>query len=117
MPRCSQRGLEPGRKPRFARTATRMILAVEMGEHDFMGEERRPFKGGGAVGITAADQLVLAVGLANQFGVAKLADDLAAVALWEDVFQFHTRPRYPRGVDNGCGAVHGGRWVRWVPGR
>jgi hypothetical protein len=52
-----------------------------MREHDFIGEKRRPFKGIGAVGVSAADQLVLTVGSANQFGVAELADDLAAVAL------------------------------------
>ena len=63
-----------------------MILAVEVREHDFMREERRPFKGVGAVGVGAADKLVLAVGLANQFGVAELADDLVAVALGDEVF-------------------------------
>ena len=73
--------------------AADMILAVKMREHDFMREERRRFKGGGAVGVCAADKLVLAVGLAYQFGVAELADDLAAVALGDDVFQFHTLPR------------------------
>jgi hypothetical protein len=46
-----------------------MILAVKVREHDFMREERRPFKGVGAVGVGAADQLVLAVGLADQFAV------------------------------------------------
>ena len=39
-----------------------MILAVKVREHDFMREERRPFKGVGAVGVGAADKLVLAVG-------------------------------------------------------
>jgi hypothetical protein len=58
-----------------------MILAVKVREHDFMREERRPFKGGGTVGVRAADKLVLAVGLANQFGVAELADNLPAAAL------------------------------------
>ena len=79
-----------------------MILAVKVREHDFMREERRPFKGGGAGGGGAADQLVLAVGPAYQLGVAELADDLAAVALRDDVFQFHTPPRYARGLVNGC---------------
>ena len=74
-----------------------LAFAEEMREHDFMGEERRPFKGGGAVSIGAAEEFVLAVGLANQFGVAELADDLAAVALGDDVFQFHTPPRYATG--------------------
>jgi hypothetical protein len=70
---------------------------VKVREHDFMGEERRPFKGVGTVSVGAADQLVLAVGLANQFGVAELADNLVAVALRDDVFQFHTPPRYATG--------------------
>ena len=70
-----------------------MIHAVKVREHDFMGEERRPFKGVGAVGIGAADKFVLAVGPANQFGCAELADDLVAAALRDDIFQFHTLPR------------------------
>jgi hypothetical protein len=78
-----------------------MILAVKVREHNFMGEERRPFKGVGAVGVGAADKLMLAVWLANQFGVAELADNLAAVALRNDVFQFHIPPLYGRGLDNG----------------
>ncbi len=58
-----------------------MILAVKVREHDFMREERRPFKGVGAVGVGAADKFVLAVRLANQFGFApELADELTAVA-------------------------------------
>jgi hypothetical protein len=79
-----------------------MILAVKMREHDFMREERRPFKGIGAVGVSAADKFVLAVGLAFQFGVTELADDLAAVALRDDVFQFHTQPHYASGLDIRC---------------
>jgi hypothetical protein len=90
-------GLEPGREPRLARAGAGLILAVKVREHDFMREERRPFKGVGAVGVGAADKLVLAVGLAYQFGVAELADNLAAVALGDDVFQFHTPPRYATG--------------------
>ena len=71
-----------------------MILAMKVHEHDFMREERRSLKGGGAVGVGAADQIVLAVGLADQFGCAELPDDLAAVALRDEVFQFHTPPLY-----------------------
>ena len=58
-------GLEPGREPQPARAGAGMILAVKVREHDFMCEERRPFKGVGAVGVGAADQLVKAVGQAN----------------------------------------------------
>ena len=74
-----------------------MVLAVKVREHDFMREERRPFKGVGAVGVGAADKLVLAVGLADQFGFTELVDDLAAVALRDEVFQFPTPPRYATG--------------------
>ena len=103
MASCSQvtaslaNRLKPGREPRLARAAAGMILAVKVREHDFMGEERRPFKRAGTVGVGAADQLVLAVGPANQFCRAELADDLAAVALRDDVLQFHTSPRYATG--------------------
>ena len=76
-----------------------MILAVKVREHDFMREEGRPFEGVGAVGIGAADQLMLAVGLANQFGVAELADDLVEVALGDDIFQFHSLPLWGRELD------------------
>ena len=74
-----------------------MILAVKVREHDFMREERCPFKGAGAVGVRAADKLVLAVGKFDEFGLTELADDLVAVALRDDVFQFHTPPRYATG--------------------
>lgn len=75
---------------------------VNVRENDFMREERRPLKGVGTVGLGAADKFMLSVRLAYQFGVAKLADDLVAVALREEVFQFHTQPLYGRGLDNGC---------------
>jgi len=53
--------LEPGREPRLVvRAGADLILAVEVREHDFMREERRPFKGVGTVGVGAADKLVLA---------------------------------------------------------
>ena len=94
MGHLSGNRLEPGREPRLARAVAGLILAVKVREHNFMREERRPFKGVGAIGVGAADQLVLAVGLANQLGVAKPANDLAAVALRNDVFQFHTPPPY-----------------------
>jgi len=90
-------GLKPGREPQLAWAGADMILAMKVREHYFMREERRPFKGVGAVCVGAADKLVLAVRLANQFGVAELADDVAAVALGNDVFQFHTPSRYATG--------------------
>ncbi len=73
--------------------AAGQVLTKEVREHDFVGEEGGPLKGGGAVGIGAAEEFVLAIGLANQLGVAKLAADPAAAALGKEVFEFHTPPR------------------------
>jgi hypothetical protein len=113
LPSCSCGGLEPGCGPRLAWVVAGVIFVVKVREHDFMREERRPFNGFGAVGVVAADKLVQAVGLADQFGVAEMADDLAAVALRDDVFQFHTQPRYAMGWDNGCPCekIYGGNQV------
>ena len=107
------KGLKSRPEPRLARAAAGMILAVKVREHDVMREERRPFKGVGAVGVGAADQFVVAVGLANQFGVAELSNNLAAVALRDDVFQFHTPPLYATGLDNGgpCEKISGGNRI------
>jgi hypothetical protein len=79
-------------------TATGFDLALKMCEHNLMGEDQRPFKGVGTVGVLAADKLVLAVRLANQFGVAELADNLAAAAFGDDIFQFYTPPPYATGL-------------------
>ena len=78
-------GLEPGREPRLARAGAGLILAVKVREYDFMREERRPFKGGGAVGVSAADKLMLAVWLANQFGVTELSDDLVPITFGNQI--------------------------------
>ena len=59
---------------------------MEVGEDDFVGEQRGPFKGGGAVGIGAADEFVLAVGKFNEFGPSKLLDHLLATALGNQIF-------------------------------
>ena len=48
-------GLEPAREPRLSRTVAGLILAVKVREHDFMREERDPFKGGNAVGVRATE--------------------------------------------------------------
>ena len=114
MGHLSGSGLEPGRKPRLARAGAGMILAVKVREHDFMREERRPFKGSGAVGIGAADKLVLAVGPANQFGVAELSDDLAAVALGMIFFSFI--PRHITRLGRTF-AVHAERFAAEIGGR
>ena len=73
--------------------ATALAITEEMAEHDFVGEQGGPLKGGGTVGIGAAKEFVLAVGLADQCGIAELADDLAAAAVRKEMFQFHTPPR------------------------
>ena len=72
--------LEPGREPRLARAGAGIFFAVEVREHDFMGEERRPVKGGGAVSVRAADEFVLAVGKFDEFSLAELADQFSAIA-------------------------------------
>ena len=78
-----------------------MILTMKVREHNFMGEQRGPFIGGGTVGIGAAEEFMLAVGPANQLGVAELADDMVAVALRDEVYQFHTLQLYERHLDIG----------------
>ena len=78
MPSCSQRGLEPGRKPRLARAAMDSVRAMEMREDDFVREHRRPFKGGGAVAVGAAMEFMLAVRQADEFSLAEPADEPAA---------------------------------------
>jgi hypothetical protein len=67
---------EPAREPRLAPTTARLVLAVEVREHNFMREKRQPFRGVGAVGIGAADKVVLTIWPPNQFGLAELADNL-----------------------------------------
>ena len=61
-------------------------FAVEVGEHDFVGEERGPFKGGGAVGIGAAQKLVLSIREFYEFSPTKLLDHLLATALGNQIF-------------------------------
>lgn len=68
------------RKPRLARAAADRILAVKVREHDFMGEERGPFKGAGAVGVGAADEFVLPVCKLDELGLTKLPDQFRAIA-------------------------------------
>ena len=51
---------------------------MKVREHDFMGEERGPFKSGGAVGVGAADEFVLAIGQPDKFGLSELANEVAA---------------------------------------
>jgi hypothetical protein len=60
-------------------------LAVKMREYDFVRKEGHPLEGFVAVCVAAADELVLAVGPAHEFGRAKLTNDLQAMALRKDV--------------------------------
>ena len=59
---------------------------MEVGEDDFVGEQRGPFKGGSAVGVGTADEFMLAVGELNEFGPSKLLDQLLAAALRNQIF-------------------------------
>lgn len=61
MTSCSQGDIVTGKRAAagrgimafwFGRASERQ---VEVREHNFVGEERRPFKGGGAVSVSAAD--------------------------------------------------------------
>ena len=70
---------------------------MEMGKHDFVGEQGGPFISGGPVGIGAADQFMLAVRKPDEFGLTELADEAVAVALKQIDFQFHTPSLYLRG--------------------
>ena len=57
-----------------------------------MGKERCPFKSGSAVGPGTADQFMPAAGKFHQLGFSELADDLPALTLRKEMFQFHTPP-------------------------
>jgi hypothetical protein len=46
------------RSPQCGGPASTEWIAMEVGEHDFMGEERGPLEGGGPVGSGAADEFV-----------------------------------------------------------
>ena len=84
-------------KPVPPRRLGQWRFPMEMGEHDFVGEQGGPFKGGGSVGIGAADQFILSVGELDKFGLSELADEAVAVALNQVDFQFHTHSLYRRG--------------------
>lgn len=84
-------------KTQFLRKRTHFSFLKKVGEHNFMGEQRNPFKSCRPVGISAADQFVLAVGVFDKFGRAKFPDHALAVTLGKKMFQFHTRPSYGRG--------------------
>ena len=51
-----------------------------MSEHNFVSEEGNPLKGGDTVGVRAADEFVLAVGEFYELCLAKLANELGAIA-------------------------------------
>jgi len=72
-----------------------------MRENDFMGEQGGPFKGGGSVNISAADQFVLTVGQFDEFCLPKLPDHLPGSVEWNDELQFHTQSHYGSGLNKG----------------
>ena len=72
-----------------------------MREHNFMGEQRSPIKGSGSVCLGSANQFMLAIAEFNEFSVAELLDHLLAMALGNQVFQFHTPQLYGSGLDIG----------------
>jgi hypothetical protein len=57
-----------------------MILAVKVCEHDFMGEQRSPFKRIDPVSVSSANQFVLAVGKFDELGLTELPDQFVAIA-------------------------------------
>jgi len=56
------------------------FFAMEMREDDFMGEKRRPFKSGGPVLVSSANQFMLTVGKFDEFCLTKLANEFSAIA-------------------------------------
>lgn len=58
-------------------TSRRVVLRLE---HDVVGEEGDPLKGGKIIGVGAADEFVLTVRQPDEFALTKLADQVAAVS-------------------------------------
>ena len=78
--------LQPGNETCPPRPAAGLGVALEMREHNFMREERGPFKGGRAVGVRTAPKFMLTVGQADETGVTELANQLPTIVLGKDVF-------------------------------
>ena len=74
---------------------------MKMRKHDFMGEERDPFKCSSPITVRTANEFVLAVGELDEFGVTKLPNRFGAIAYWNQIFKFHTPQLYGRGLDIG----------------
>jgi hypothetical protein len=72
-----------------------------MREYDFMGDQGGPFKGCNSVGLSAADQFVLAVGQFDEFRLPELPDQLPGSAEWNEVVQFHTQSHDSSGLSDG----------------
>ena len=53
---------------------------MKMREHNFMGEERDPFKSISPVSVSSANQFVLAIGEFHEFGLTKLTNEFGAEA-------------------------------------
>jgi len=56
-----------------------------MREHNFVRKQRNPFKGFVAVGGGPANEFVLAIGPAQEFGRAELANNLPAMTLRDEM--------------------------------
>jgi hypothetical protein len=103
-------------------------MAVDLGKHDFMGEQRSPFDGGGAVGAGAADELMLAAGQTEQGGLAESADNCVRVkpgakrgAPGEDTGSERSEPGGRRtngsgGVRIHASSIYTGAWTNAVQG-
>lgn len=72
-----------------------------MREHNFVGEQRSPLKSVSSVCIGSANQFVLAIAEFNEFSATELLDHLLVMALWNQIFQFHTPQLYGSGLDIG----------------
>jgi hypothetical protein len=67
-------------------------FAVEVCEDDLVGEEGDPLEGSGAVGVCAAEQVVLAVRQPDKLRLTELADDLVLLVERNPIVQFHMAP-------------------------
>ena len=60
-----------------------------MGKDDLVGEEGDPLKGSGAVGVGAAEEIVLAVGQPDKLCLTELADGFVLLMERDPILQFH----------------------------
>ena len=75
MPSCSH-----WLKSRKTEDFKARFFPTKMREHDFMGKQRRPFKGCGSVMVSSANQFVLTIGKFDELGLTELPDQFSAIA-------------------------------------